>query len=43
MSVIVVIDGQGGRMGSLFITKWKAQNHNDFEIIAIGTNTAASV
>ena len=39
---IVVIDGQGGRMGSLFIEKWRQANGKDAEIIAVGTNSMAT-
>lgn len=39
---IVVIDGQGGRMGSLFIEKWKKKNIQACELIAVGTNSAAT-
>lgn len=39
---IVVIDGQGGRMGSLFIEKWRQANGKDTEIIAVGTNSMAT-
>ncbi len=50
MSVIVVIDGQGGRMGSMFIDKYKkriadetsAEHKKNIQIIAVGTNTAAT-
>lgn len=40
--VIVVIDGQGGRMGSLFIERWKKQGKVQAEIVAVGTNSAAT-
>lgn len=39
---IVVIDGQGGRMGSVFIEKWKQRNNQTAEVIAIGTNSTAT-
>ena len=39
---IVVIDGQGGRMGSLFIEKWRQANGKAAEIIAVGTNSMAT-
>lgn len=43
MPVIVVIDGQGGRMGSLFIEKFrKLYDANRAELIAVGTNSAAT-
>lgn len=41
-TVIVVIDGQGGRMGSLFIERWKKQGREDTQIIAVGTNSTAA-
>ena len=41
-TVIVVIDGQGGRMGSLFIERWKKQGKVQAEIVAVGTNSAAT-
>lgn len=40
--VIVVIDGQGGRVGSLFIERWKRQGRAQAEIVAVGTNSAAT-
>ena len=40
--MIVVIDGQGGRMGSLFIERWKKQGKAQAEIVAVGTNSAAT-
>lgn len=39
---IVVIDGQGGRMGSVFIEKWKQKNSQAAEVIAVGTNSTAT-
>lgn len=46
---IVVIDGQGGRMGSLFIERWKKENavalhdkKTDVMIMAVGTNSLAT-
>lgn len=39
---IVVIDGQGGRMGSLFIERWKRQAKGRARLIAVGTNSAAT-
>ena len=38
---ITVIDGQGGRIGKTVIEQIKAR-HNDLELYAIGTNTAAT-
>lgn len=38
---IVVIDGQGGRIGKNVIEQVKA-NHKDLELYAIGTNTMAT-
>lgn len=40
---IVVIDGQGGRMGSVFIEKWKQQGDKTVEVIAVGTNSTATL
>lgn len=40
---IVIIDGQGGKMGSLLIEKIKASSSlSQYEIIAIGTNSIAT-
>lgn len=40
---IVIIDGQGGKMGSLLIEKIKASSIlSDAELIAIGTNSIAT-
>lgn len=40
---IVIIDGQGGKMGSLLIEKIKATSAlSQYEIIAIGTNSIAT-
>lgn len=39
---ILVIDGQGGRMGSVFIEKWKQAHGKKAELIAIGTNSIAT-
>lgn len=40
---IVIIDGQGGKMGSLLIEKIKASSTlSKYEIIAIGTNSIAT-
>ena len=36
---IIVIDGQGGRMGSLFIERFCQTHKGEAEIIAIGTNS----
>lgn len=38
---IVVIDGQGGRIGKTIIEQLKA-SHKDLELYAIGTNTMAT-
>lgn len=38
---IVIIDGQGGRMGSLFIEKYMEKRSED-ELYAIGTNSTAT-
>ena len=40
---IVVIDGQGGRMGSQFITRWKKTRTLQGTVIAVGTNSTATV
>lgn len=39
---IVVIDGQGGRMGSQFITRWKKTRTLQGTVIAVGTNSTAT-
>ena len=39
---IVVIDGQGGRMGSAFIDKWIKSGGDPKELIAVGTNAMAT-
>ena len=39
---IVVIDGQGGRMGSTFIDKWIKSGGDPKELIAVGTNAMAT-
>ena len=39
---IVVIDGQGGRMGSAFIDKWIKSGGDTKELIAVGTNAMAT-
>jgi len=41
MKRIVIIDGQGGRIGSMLITALHEKN-TDAEIIAIGTNSIAT-
>lgn len=41
MSTIVVIDGQGGRMGAALVSQFKAAGLNS-QIVAIGTNSAAT-
>lgn len=38
---VVVIDGQGGKMGQLIIAALKQKN-KDFEIVAVGTNSIAT-
>ena len=40
--IIAVIDGQGGRLGSLFIASLHEKLSSDHEILAIGTNTMAT-
>lgn len=39
---IVVIDGQGGRMGSLLIEKLKKKLDPSYQIFALGTNSIAT-
>ncbi len=39
---IVVIDGQGGRMGSQFIDRFKKSGQFQAKIIAVGTNSIAA-
>ena len=39
---IAVIDGQGGRLGSLFIASLREKLPSGHEILAIGTNTIAT-
>ena len=39
---IEVIDGQGGRMGSQFITRWKKTRTLQGTVIAVGTNSTAT-
>ena len=39
---IVIIDGQGGRMGSLLTARIKKENLPDTELFAIGTNSIAT-
>lgn len=39
---ILVIDGQGGRMGSQFIERFKKTAHIQAHIVAVGTNSLAS-
>lgn len=41
MAQILVIDGQGGRMGATFIERLKKKNGNS-DIIAVGTNSMAT-
>ena len=41
MKKIIVIDGQGGKMGAALTAQFKAASA-DFEVIAIGTNTSAT-
>lgn len=40
---ICVVDGQGGGIGKLFIEKLKVQLPDDAKIMALGTNSAATV
>ena len=39
---VVIIDGQGGRMGQLIVEAVKKQNCEGMELYAIGTNSAAT-
>ena len=39
---ILVIDGQGGRMGSLFIEKWRQLQGKSDKVIAVGSNRIAT-
>ena len=39
---VVIIDGQGGRMGQLLVEAVKKQNCEGMELYAIGTNSAAT-
>mgnify|MGYP001780702725 CR=1 FL=1 len=39
---ILVIDGQGGRMGSLFIEKWRQLQGKSDKVIAVGSNSIAT-
>lgn len=39
---ILVIDGQGGRMGSAFIEKWIKAGGKPEELVAVGTNSIAT-
>lgn len=41
MKKVIVIDGQGGRLGSEIVEKLLKHNH-EFELIAIGTNATAT-
>ena len=41
MKKIVVIDGQGGKIGSLLVDRLKAEA-GDYEIYAVGTNSIAT-
>ena len=39
--IICVVDGQGGKIGSVIIAKLKERLKEDVEVIALGTNSAA--
>ncbi|SFQ50604.1 protein of unknown function [Lachnospiraceae bacterium XBB1006] len=39
---IMVVDGQGGRIGSMFIEKWIKSGGSSQELVAVGTNSAAT-
>lgn len=40
---VVVIDGKGGGIGSQIVERLKALKSNDLEIIALGTNSQATI
>jgi hypothetical protein len=40
--IICVVDGQGGKIGSIIIAKLKERLKEDIEVIALGTNSAAT-
>jgi len=42
MKKIVVIDGQGGKLGRLVIEQLKQTTHLNAEIVAVGTNSIAT-
>ena len=42
MMTICVVDGQGGKIGSVIITKLKERLKERVEIIALGTNSSAT-
>ena len=42
MKKVVIIDGQGGRMGAALASQLKAANLPSCEIVAIGANSAAT-
>lgn len=39
---ILVIDGQGGRIGSQFINRWKKAGASRGTVVAVGTNSMAT-
>lgn len=39
---IMVVDGQGGRIGSMFIDKWVKKGGDSSALVAIGTNGVAT-
>lgn len=39
---IMVIDGQGGRIGSMFVEKWIKAGHSVEELVVVGTNSIAT-
>lgn len=39
---IMVVDGQGGRIGSMFLEKWMKTGAQEHTVVAIGTNSAAT-
>ena len=39
---IMVIDGQGGRIGSMFVEKWIKAGYSEEELVVVGTNSIAT-
>ncbi|MGN0170806.1 MAG: DUF3842 family protein [Lachnospiraceae bacterium] len=38
----MVIDGQGGRIGSMFVEKWLKSGQSEEDLVVIGTNSIAT-